>query len=355
MADSSHHSGQLTPVPSQMHSEMIHSQTEPQTSPLATSQTQRAPGNSHMPYSMTHTKVDSRASMAPPLKLESVTSTSIRTHPSVQAESGSMPLPQGVSPTEPATQSFQMPPVLPAKASAAPIIASRANEEGHVRPETNRQPPALEPLALNSNSGCQDATSPQPSPAFSDAGLSTTSRISSQKRDSLSDTGSITTIEVSEARTQPVLRPQVIQVQRRSQDFSQKSQDAKPPPGSQTNVKPAKLSDAYSYNMESDATHGVSPAKHVEAQPPVFQPISSRRPDTQESSFTPAPLFSSPKSPATTSNGVSKQQSYPPQASQITYQEPDKKQTPALEDKWAKKPVVDYSGGDWGDDDDWSY
>jgi hypothetical protein len=29
--------------------------------------------------------------------------------------------------------------------------------------------------------------------------------------------------------------------------------------------------------------------------------------------------------------------------------------TAPVEDRWAKKPVVDYSGGDWGDDDDWDY
>jgi hypothetical protein len=41
--------------------------------------------------------------------------------------------------------------------------------------------------------------------------------------------------------------------------------------------------------------------------------------------------------------------------SKIPQPAPAKPAAPATEDKWAKKPVVDYSGGDWGDDDDWDY
>lgn len=70
--------------------------------------------------------------------------------------------------------------------------------------------------------------------------------------------------------------------------------------------------------------------------------------------MTPAPLFSAAKGPAPSQVGSSSQQpdgkNVPAAAAQ---QNPAPK--PPVDDKWAKKPIEDYSGGDWGDDDDWDY
>lgn len=229
--------------------------------------------------------------------------------------------------------------------------------------------------------------SPEPplasSPGLSDAGLSSMSRVSShQKRDSLSDAGSITTIEVSEAKPQPVLRPSIVQVHRRSTDMFRKSEEIQRNMEALANADaaPRGSSDTSRFEQPLTIQKAPSPAPNVQPQQPISRPGSATPRDALERSLSPAPLFSKNGSPKPAQNGPSSRQENnmeptplfskpnPPvsavsglpsqqmkPAPIVQQQPPPKPAPPPADDKWAKKPVMDYSGGDWGDDDEWDY
>lgn len=230
--------------------------------------------------------------------------------------------------------------------------------------------------------------SPEPplasSPGLSDAGLSSTSRVSShRKRDSLSDAGSITTIEVSEAKPQPVLRPSIVQVHRRSTDMFRTSEEMQRNMEALANADaaPRGSSDTSRFEQPLTTQKAPSPAPKDRFQQPTSRPGSTTPHVDLERSLSPAPLFSKSSSPKAAQNGPSSRQennmeptplfpkpnpavsatsSLPSQQMKpapIPQQQPASQPAPPppADDKWAKKPVVDYSGGDWGDDDDWDY
>lgn len=110
-------------------------------------------------------------------------------------------------------------------------------------------------------------------------------------------------MDVSEAQAQPVLKPQLVTVERHA-----------PPPGQQQ--LPSRVAAAQA---------PPAPAKHeINTRPPIDNELAV------------APLFSKAQTKATvTAVSVNKAPR-------------------GTGDKWAKKPAVDYSGDDWGDDP-WDY
>ncbi|KAJ3458190.1 hypothetical protein MRS44_012299 [Fusarium solani] len=168
-------------------------------------------------------------------------------------------------------------------------------------------PAPLKPDALRA--------SPEPplasSPGLSDAGLSSMSRVSShQKRDSLSDAGSITTIEVSEAKPQPVLRPSIVQVHRRSTDMFRKSEEIQRNMEALANADAATRGSSDTSRFEQPLTiqKAPSPAPNVQPQQPTSRPGSATPRDVLERSLSPAPLFSKGGSPKPVQNGPSSRQ-----------------------------------------------
>ncbi|KAK1637674.1 hypothetical protein BDP81DRAFT_425673 [Colletotrichum phormii] len=122
--------------------------------------------------------------------------------------------------------------------------------------------------------------------------------------DNLSDTASVSTMDVSEAQAQPVLRPQLVTVERH------------------VAVQP---------NREQPA---VQSASHTAQS---AGPNAEGRPDQAlgDSELVVQPLFSKSQTRTTVS------------AVPVN-------QAPVSQNKWAQKPAVDYSGDDWGDDP-WDY
>ncbi|KAJ4179204.1 hypothetical protein NW755_012673 [Fusarium falciforme] len=276
-------------------------------------------------------------------------------------------LPSQIPP--PGQNSVSRPPQpMPVPQTRTPEPHQSKNIPAPLRPDTLRASPEP-PLAS--------------SPGLSDAGLSSMSRVSShQKRDSLSDAGSITTIEVSEAKPQPVLRPSIVQVHRRSTDMFRKSEEIQRNMEALANADaaPRGSSDTSRFEQPLTIQKAPSPAPNVQPQQPISRPGSATPRDALERSLSPAPLFSKSGSPKPAQNGPSSRQENnmeptplfskpnPPvsavsglpsqqmkPAPIVQQQPPPKPAPPPADDKWAKKPVVDYSGGDWGDDDEWDY
>ncbi|KPM38249.1 hypothetical protein AK830_g8309 [Neonectria ditissima] len=209
-------------------------------------------------------------------------------------------------------------------------------------------PPPTGPLAPKPESVRPGVTPPppEPSPVHSDMGPPSLGLMPAGTRDSFSDTGSITTIEVSEAKTQPVLRPQVVQVHRRSADFHPNAG------GTQTPTQPLRGSPSSSnpHPNERPVAQQKAPAPFVlPSQQPDAHPEPSHQ-DGGDHALAPAPLFSGPNSPASNKSNVPS-----PKVNRFEPPAPAPKPQPAVDDKWAKKPAADYSGGDWGDEDDWDY
>ncbi|KAF4995156.1 hypothetical protein FGRMN_5294 [Fusarium graminum] len=217
------------------------------------------------------------------------------------------------------------------------------------------------PLPLNTH---RSASPSQPalSPGLSDdAAASSISRASSRGRDSLSDAGSITTIEVAQAQPQPVLKPSIVQVHRRSTDLQSLSRGP-PHNGSQSSsdVTSRLSADTARTRMEP------APASNLQYQHQPVQSEQVHQVSVPGQKAATAPLFSNsnaaPKSiqPTTTTRDQSENKEpltgvfsrHSDNGTKVT----NVQQTVPVEDKWAKKPTaVDYSGGDWGGDDDWSY
>ncbi|KAF5675646.1 RNA polymerase II transcription factor [Fusarium heterosporum] len=215
------------------------------------------------------------------------------------------------------------------------------------------------PLPLNTH---RSASPSQPalSPGLSDAAASSTSRASSRGRDSLSDAGSITTIEVAQAQPQPVLKPSIVQVHRRSTDLQSLSRG--PPHNglqSSSDVAPRLSTETARTRMEP------APASNLQYRQQPVQSEQVHQVSVPGQRAAAAPLFSNsnaapkPIQPATTQD-QSENKEQPTRVfshhSGIGTNDTNVQKTAPIEDKWAKKPpAVDYSGGDWGDDDDWSY
>ncbi|CAI0653048.1 unnamed protein product [Colletotrichum noveboracense] len=115
---------------------------------------------------------------------------------------------------------------------------------------------------------------------------------------------SVSTMDVSEAQAQPVLKPQLVTVE-----------------------KAPSVPDEHQLPSRVAAASG----SLSQSPPRTADPVTSSQPPV-DSDLTVEPLFSKRKSIAAA----------PPV--------PVMPSAPAANDKWAKKPAVDYSGDDWGDD-----
>ncbi|KAF4339572.1 general RNA polymerase II transcription factor TAF12 [Fusarium beomiforme] len=253
-------------------------------------------------------------------------------------------------------------------------------------PEPPQPPQTVAPNTLQPQPSTQRGVSPPPpaaSPGLSDAAGSSISRMSSYRRDSFSDAGSITTIEVAQAQPQPVLKPSIVQVHRRSTDMFSKSQahlsnDSQ----SSSDVTPRISAETARVGAEP-----VQPPSNLPYQQSAGRPEPAPQVNIPKNNTTSAPLpsklvDSKLTQPNRRDQEPNKEQSAPPKSnhraaayanasasasapdqhnsdtkvvSNVPQSAPAKPAAPVVEDKWAKKPVVDYSGGDWGDVDDWDY
>ena len=84
--------------------------------------------------------------------------------------------------------------------------------------------------------------------------------------------------------------------------------------------------------------------------PKTVQPEALAKLENKE----PAPSLPEQSSSAPTNHFALEQQNNLVESKKNEVEPKPVKPVPVVEDKWAKKPV-DYSGGDWGDDDDWDY
>ncbi|KAM0272392.1 hypothetical protein ACHAPA_002143 [Fusarium lateritium] len=232
-----------------------------------------------------------------------------------------------------------------------------------------RAPPPQPPQTFVSNTlqpqpNIQRSVSPpQPavSPGLSDIAASSISRMSSCRRDSFSDAGSITTIEVAQAQPQPVLKPSIVQVHRRSTDLQNMSQKGPTYNDSQSSSDVTPRISIENSRVKMEPT---PPTSKFQQQP--VRPEQTSQSRVPANSATTAPLSSDsntvPKFVQLDTQNQHENKEQPPIVSSQQHNS-DVKATSSVqpakparvEDKWAKKPVVDYSGGDWGDDDDWDY
>ncbi|GKT99373.1 unnamed protein product [Fusarium langsethiae] len=222
---------------------------------------------------------------------------------------------------------------------------------------------------------------PAASPGQSHTATTPLSRMSSQKS-YFSDAGSITTIEVGQAQPQAVLKPSIVQVKRKSTDMRRQSQEIQQNNGSQSS---SDVTPRISAETPRGGTELALPPSNLQHQQTVARPEPKHQTDIPKyNNNITAPLFSNssaPKtaqldtgyehknkepaapskseqpSPAHTKNNIvpNEQGDHVIEVRTNAVQPAPAKPDPVIEDKWAKKPVVDYSGGDWGDDDDWNY
>ncbi|KAG5660516.1 hypothetical protein KAF25_003122 [Fusarium avenaceum] len=271
-------------------------------------------------------------SMAPPVRVES--SNVPRQEPARQP-----------SPAEP--QQSQQGPVPQVRASSPQPPQTSASNTLQPQPNIQRSASPQQPAV---------------SPGLSDVAASSISRMSSCRRDSFSDAGSITTIEVAQAQPQPVLKPSIVQVRRKSTDLQSLSQRGIPYNGSQSSsdVTPRISTENARARMEP-----TPPTSKFQQQQPVT-PEQMSQLSAPANIATTAPLsFTSNVAPKFVQPDTQNQHENKEQPPIVSNQQNNNeaKATPSvqpanptpIQDKWAKKPVVDYSGGDWGDDDDWDY
>ncbi|KAG8669543.1 hypothetical protein FPOAC2_08876 [Fusarium poae] len=266
---------------------------------------------------------------------------------------------------------------------------------GEVRPleqapvPRSKTPETTQPLQTSASHYLQpDSTvneslsphAPAASPGHSDTANTPLSRMSSQKS-YFSDAGSITTIEVAQAQPQAVLKPSIVQVKRKSTGMWRQSQEIQQHNASQSS---SDVTPRISAETPRAGTEPALPPSSLQHQQTVAQPGPAHEMDTLKYDNTTAPLFhdsSAPKtaqidtrdehknkepaapskseqpSAADTNNDIAplEQNNHVVGVKTNEVQYAPTKPAPLVEDKWAKKPVVDYSGGDWGDDDDWDY
>ncbi|KXH68367.1 hypothetical protein CSAL01_00240 [Colletotrichum salicis] len=135
-------------------------------------------------------------------------------------------------------------------------------------------------------------------------GLALSSGSPMDQMDNLSDAASVSTMDVSEAQAQPVLRPQLVTVERHVAVQPNREQ-------------PAVQSASYIPQSARPTAEG-HPAKALGDSELIVQPLFAKS------------------------------------QTQTTISAVPVNQTPVSQNKWAKKPAVDYSGDDWGDDP-WDY
>ncbi|KAL0943472.1 uncharacterized protein CTRU02_201359 [Colletotrichum truncatum] len=133
-----------------------------------------------------------------------------------------------------------------------------------------------------------------------------------QAIDNMSDAASVSaisvsTVDVSEAQAQPVLKPQLVTVEKPNNSTGQ-------------HQLPSRVATTQSSGVQAT---------------PVAPPQEVKASHSMDQELTVAPLFSKRQTTATVA---------PVPANTA----------PKVNDKWAKKPAVDYSGDDWGDDP-WDY
>ncbi|KAL2677114.1 hypothetical protein Neosp_010882 [[Neocosmospora] mangrovei] len=263
--------GEMAPQPGRIPSGQM-PPPNPQAPPPGAARIVPSPSASHVP-------ANAPSQMAP-------LATSSRAGPSNAHQN----LPSQISP--PGQNNVSRPPQpMPIPQTRTPEPHQPRNIPAPLRPDTLRASPEP-PLAS--------------SPGLSDAGLSSMSRVSShQKRDSLSDAGSITTIEVSEAKPQPVLRPSIVQVHRRSTDMFRKSEEIQRNMEVLANADAAPRGSSDTSRFEQPLTIQKAPSPVPQAQPqqPISRPGSATPRDVLERSLSPAPLFSKGGSPKAVQNG----------------------------------------------------
>ncbi|RGP78008.1 hypothetical protein FLONG3_3843 [Fusarium longipes] len=329
---------------------LIHSHPKPQAHPTVTPP-------------MTEPPVEKPAAMSnniPGPALEAPVRIQPNDGPRQQATPPRQPSPAGIQPLEQAP--------VPQSRTPEPRQPSQTSVSNYLQPDAT----ANESLSPHV---------PAASPGLSDAGTSPLSRMSSQKS-YFSDAGSITTIEVAQAQPQSVLKPSIVQVKRRSTDLWRQSQEVQRLNGSQSSqdVTPRISAETARVGTEptlppSNLQHQQSAArpepepqpqkdvsKYNDAQAPLsynFSDPNTTEPYTQDEYKNKEPSASSKpgqSSPEDTKNIVlSQADNHAVKVETNEVQLATAKPAPVVEDKWAKKPVVDYSGGDWGDDDDWDY
>ncbi|KAJ4136327.1 hypothetical protein NW768_003939 [Fusarium equiseti] len=281
------------------------------------------------------------------------------------------PSPGQIRPLQQVPRQQPTPPRQPSPAQIRPL--QRVPSPQSKVPEPSQSPQTFTSNHLQHDTVANDVPSPHSlaavTPGLSEA-ATPLSRMSST-RSYFSDAGSITTIEVAQAQTQPVLKPSIVQVKRRSTDMLTQSHDV---PSS---------SDATPRISEETKRIGSEPpssSSSLQQQPTIARPEPTPQVNVPKDNVV-APLFSTPDVPKTvqpdalaklenkepaqslpeqpssapTNNFVPDQQNNLVEAKAKEVQPEPAKPAPVVEDKWAKKPVLDYSGGDWGDDDDWNY
>jgi hypothetical protein len=140
------------------------------------------------------------------------------------------------------------------------------------------------------------------------------------------------------------------------------SQKGQPYNGSQSSLDVTPRISAENVRAKMEPT---PPTSKLQQQQPV-RPEQTSQFSAPATSATTAPLSSSSKAaPKLVQPNTQNQHENKEQPPVISNQENNNEveATPSVqppkpapvEDKWAKKPVVDYSGGDWGDDDTWDY
>ncbi|KAK2752939.1 hypothetical protein CKAH01_06180 [Colletotrichum kahawae] len=223
------------------------------------------------------------------------------------------PAPAAFQQTQPITSEPVSRPQNSVPAPAGPILAPPTDRQEPVI--SMQQAPAVEApqvaprLHVRSADAIQSMEKILPPRGLSPATVAPSEHTADNMSDAASVSAiSVSTMDVSEAQAQPVLKPQLVTVEK-----------APLPPGK--HQLPSRVA-AASGSLSQSPPKTVDPA--ISFQPSV------------DSELTVEPLFSKRKSVAAA----------PPV--------PIVPPAPAANDKWAKKPAVDYSGDDWGDDP-WDY
>ncbi|PKS08018.1 hypothetical protein jhhlp_006630 [Lomentospora prolificans] len=291
--------------------------------------------------------------------------------------------PQGFVPQ----QMMQMPPGTPQAGMPGGPQGQYPAQPGmlvnHPKPST--------PVSTTSPTGSIQAGSPQstqmspPSPESvrqransiaNSIGSATTQMMQTQKpipESAESDGGSISTMDVSEAQAQPVLKPQIVQVSPPLSTQSQKAPDLQVPPHSPPeDTKPRQA------QIPAQILAAAVPIIPAPSEPMMSGAHVNQTPINRHDSLRPAPLsVTRNRTPSQGSPPVSGQISPSVRESMIsdissadsvdsrrvsvlsTTSGPSSAAGPArvaaqrnaeFKAKMARKPVADYSGGDWGDD-----
>ncbi|TQN68901.1 hypothetical protein CSHISOI_06477 [Colletotrichum shisoi] len=209
-----------------------------------------------------------------------------------------------------------IPPNLSIPVSNQSVAQNQVNGNPHPPLNSGQVPPAQETLSLTTVSYSEPPFAAQQQQAICEQVEERPTSVPSvgtllpveQSVDNQSDSASVSTMDVSEAQAQPILKPQLVNVERH----------VNAPRTQQQGPSNAAV------NPEQTLQRPASPVqRHNEGTLPVNEELVV------------APLFSKAQS------------KHAPDVAPAT-------KGPGLQDKWAKKPVVDYSGDDWGDDP-WDY